>query len=144
MTPARNLILVDRIPIRWGDMDAMNHVNNTIYFRYMEQTRIAWYEKMFGALSSACDVGMVIVNASCTFIKPLTYPGTVEVSMLLGECSRSSVHSYYEMRIGDILYAEGAAKVVWIDIRRNKAIPLPQSIVDASAGRVDATTGEPQ
>lgn len=144
MTPARNLILVDRIPIRWGDMDAMNHVNNTIYFRYMEQTRIAWYEKMFGALSSACDVGMVIVNASCTFIKPLTYPGTVEVSMLLGECSRSSVHSYYEMRIGDILYAEGAAKIVWIDIRRNKAIPLPQSIVDASAGRVDATTGEPQ
>ena len=144
MTPARNLVLVDRIPIRWGDMDAMSHVNNTIYFRYMEQTRIAWYEKMFGALSSACDVGMVIVNASCTFIKPLTYPGTVEVSMLLGECSRSSVHSYYEMRIGDILYAEGAAKIVWIDIRRNKAIPLPQSIVDASAGRVDATTGEPQ
>ena len=144
MTPARKLVLVDRIPIRWGDMDVMSHVNNTIYFRYMEQTRIAWYEKMFGALSSACDVGMVIVNASCTFIKPLTYPGTVEVSMLLGECSRSSVHSYYEMRIGDILYAEGAAKIVWIDIRRNKAIPLPQSIVDASAGRVDATTGEPQ
>ena len=144
MTPARKLVLVDRIPIRWGDMDAMSHVNNTIYFRYMEQTRIAWYEKMFGELSSARDVGMVIVNASCTFIKPLTYPGTVEVSMLLGECSRSSVHSYYEMRIGDILYAEGAAKIVWIDIRRNKAIALPQSIVESSAGRADATTGVPQ
>ena len=129
MTHARKLVIVLRIPIRWGDMDAMNHVNNTVYFRYMEQTRIAWYEKMFGDLSSEKDEGMVIVNASCTFQKPLTYPGTVEVSMSLGEFSRSSVESYYEMRVGDTLYADGAAKIVWIDIRRNKAIPLHPSIV---------------
>ena len=129
MTHARKLVIVLRIPIRWGDMDAMNHVNNTVYFRYMEQTRIAWYEKMFGDLSSEKDEGMVIVNASCTFQKPLTYPGTVEVSMSLGEFSRSSVESYYEMRVGDTLYADGAAKIVWIDIRRSKAIPLHPSIV---------------
>lgn len=37
------------IPIRWGDMDAMGHVNNTVYFRYLETVRIAW----FGSLGSA-------------------------------------------------------------------------------------------
>ena len=28
------------IPIRWGDMDAMGHVNDTIYFRCLEVIRI--------------------------------------------------------------------------------------------------------
>ena len=34
------------IPIRWGDMDAMGHVNNTVYFRYLESTRIDWFDKI--------------------------------------------------------------------------------------------------
>ena len=46
MSEERRLAHVERIPIRWGDMDAMGHVNNTVYFRYMEQARISW----FGAL----------------------------------------------------------------------------------------------
>lgn len=127
------LVHAERIPIRWGDMDAMQHVNNTVYFRYMEQARVSWYEKMFGELSAARDEGMVIVNASCNFLKPLTYPGTVEVSMRLGSATRSSIHSYYEMRIGDVLYADGAAKIVWIDIPRGKAIPLPERIAALAA-----------
>jgi len=34
------------IPIRWGDMDAMGHVNNTVYFRYLETIRIDWFDKI--------------------------------------------------------------------------------------------------
>ena len=34
------------MPIRWGDMDAFGHVNNTVYFRYMEQVRISWFEQL--------------------------------------------------------------------------------------------------
>ncbi|MEP7084173.1 MAG: thioesterase family protein, partial [Betaproteobacteria bacterium] len=43
MINERKLVLLENIPIRWGDMDAMGHVNNTIYFRYMEQVRVSWY-----------------------------------------------------------------------------------------------------
>jgi acyl-CoA thioester hydrolase len=128
MLKERNLALVEHIPIRWGDMDAMGHVNNTIYFRYMEQVRVSWYEKMFGELSGSQREAMVIVNASCNFLKPLTYPGTVEVKMLFGAASRSSVESYYEMRMNDVLYADGAAKIVWIDVEQGKAKPLPEAI----------------
>ena len=129
------LVQIERIPIRWGDMDAMGHVNNTIYFRYMEQVRVSWYERMFGELSGSRDEGMVIVNASCNFLKSLTYPGTVEVRMLFGAITRSSVMSYYEMRTGDTLVADGSAKIVWVDLRRGKAKPLPDSIVALCAVR---------
>lgn len=128
MINGRKLALLENIPIRWGDMDAMGHVNNTIYFRYMEQVRVSWYEQMFGELSSTKSEGMVIVNASCNFLKPLTYPGTVEVRMLLGTASRSSVESYYDLRMNDTLYADGAAKIVWFDVERGKSAPLPDRI----------------
>jgi acyl-CoA thioester hydrolase len=133
--PSRNLVHVEHIPIRWGDMDAMGHVNNTVYFRYMEQVRVAWFERMFGALSETRDEGIVIVNASCNFLKPLSYPGIAEVRMLFGAITRSSVMSYYEIRKNDMLFADGTAKIVWIDIRRGKAKPLPESIIALCAVR---------
>ena len=51
------------MPIRWGDMDAFGHVNNTVYFRYMEQVRISWFEQLGLAGSNADGQGPVIVNA---------------------------------------------------------------------------------
>ena len=136
------LVQIERIPIRWGDMDAMGHVNNTLYFRYMEMVRVAWYERMFGELSAARDEGIVIVNASCNFLKPLTYPGTVEARMSLGAATRSSVQSYYELTMNDVLYADGAAKMVWIDTRRGKAKPLPDSIAALSRHGNESSGGQ--
>ncbi len=117
-----------RMPLRWGDMDAMGHVNNTLYFRYLEQARIEWFE----ALEIPPDpggVGPVIISAHCTFIKQLRYPGEIEVSTLVGEFGRSSFHTLQRIaRIDapEMLYAEGGAKVVWVDQRVEKSLPLPE------------------
>ena len=46
---SRLLVHTSRLPIRWGDMDALGHVNNTVYFRYMEQARIEWVRALFPA-----------------------------------------------------------------------------------------------
>lgn len=46
MEHKHKLIYATILPVRWGDMDAMNHVNNTVYFRYMEQARIEWLESL--------------------------------------------------------------------------------------------------
>jgi len=122
-----------QIPVRWGDMDALGHVNNTVYFRYAEQARIDWLESLGFADIVNVDEGPVIINASCTFLKPITYPATVEVSTLIGKPGRSSLPTYYEMRCvgaGDenTLYAEGAAKVVWWNPRTGKSLTLPDFI----------------
>ncbi len=39
----RTLVHVARMPIRWGDMDMMGHVNNAKYFTYIETARIDWF-----------------------------------------------------------------------------------------------------
>jgi acyl-CoA thioester hydrolase len=111
-------------------MDAMGHVNNTVYFRYMEQARIEWFyafAKRLGATPYA-DQGPIIINASCTFLEPLVYPGDLEVKMFLGELGRSSFASHYEISMNAKRYAEGSAKMVWIDRKTGRSMPLPESL----------------
>ncbi|HXE37570.1 MAG TPA: thioesterase family protein, partial [Azonexus sp.] len=114
-------------PIRWGDMDAYGHVNNTVYFRYMEQARVEWVEAM-GVPVRPGGCGPVIINAGCTFLKPMNYPGTVEVRTFVGHPGRSSVQSHVEMLIDGELYAEGAAKIVWMDTTSGKSVAIPDDV----------------
>jgi acyl-CoA thioester hydrolase len=126
----RKLAHVERIPIRWGDMDAMGHVNNVTYFRYMEQARISWFDKLVPERKAWKSNGIVIVNASCNFRRAMTYPGTVEVKLFSARPGGSSVATYYEMRVDEDPepYADGAAVVVFIDMKSQKPIRIPEEV----------------
>jgi acyl-CoA thioester hydrolase len=124
----RKLVHVERIPIRWGDMDAMGHVNNTVYFRYMEQARIGWFDALVPAAEAWKNTGIVIANASCNFKRALNYPGTVEVRVTIDPPGGSSVPTFYELRMEDTLNADGAAVVVFIDMKSQKPVRIPEGI----------------
>lgn len=133
MTQALKLIFTAHIPIRWGDMDANKHVNNTEYFRYMEQARVEWIHSLGQRDSWGEGIQVAIVTASCTYLRQMTYPGTVEVRMLAEPPGRSSVSTHYEIRLsGDTEpRATGSAKMVWVDSRRDKSTPLPDVVRQA-------------
>jgi len=123
----RVLVYRFEIPIRWGDMDAMGHVNNTLYFRYMEQTRISWFDAM-GFLPNPQGEGPLIINAHCTFVRQLEYPGTVLCRHYVGRIGSSSVETHVDMSRTDDpqrVYAQGGAKIVWVDFPKQKSKPLP-------------------
>ena len=128
----KNLVYTARMPIRWGDMDAMGHVNNTVYFRYFEQARIEWLSSL-GFGPDADGEGPVIVNAHCTFLKQLRFPGDIEVRTYIGQIGRSSFETVHEVVRTDnpgIIWAEGGAKVVWVNYAREKSVPLVEHIVE--------------
>jgi acyl-CoA thioester hydrolase len=135
---SRRLVHTSRQSIRWGDMDAFGHVNNTVYFRYMEQARIEWFQSLdakYARLGS--ELGSVIVNASCDFLLPLVYPGDLEVRMSVGDPGRTSIGSYYEIWSDGRKFAQGAARIVFIDPRTGRSTPLPEVIAAQGGG----TTG---
>lgn len=129
----KKLVHTMRMPVRWGDMDAMGHVNNTVYFRYIETARIAWLEQV-GALPDPARSGPVLINAQCSFLKQLKYPAEIEVASWVGPPGRSSFEVLHEIRLVDAdgvagaLHAEGAAKIVWVDFAAEKSVPLPEEI----------------
>ena len=130
MAEERRLAHVERMPIRWGDMDAMGHVNNTVYFRYMEQARISWFENLVPEDEVWLSTRIVIVNASCNYKRPITYPGTVEVRLMVGPPGGSSVPTFYELRVDadPVVYADGAAVVVFVDMKTQKPARIPEGI----------------
>ena len=130
MSDIRRLAHVERIAIRWGDMDAMGHVNNTLYFRYMEQARISWFDRLVPEEDAWHSMGIVIANASCNYRRAITYPGTVEVKLYVGAPGGASVPTTYELRVDDDPepYADGAAVVVFIDMKTQKSRRIPEGI----------------
>ena len=126
----RKHIYTTRIPVRWGDMDAYGHVNNTNYFRYCEQARVEWSESVGFPVRPEAGEGVVVVTAACTFLIPINYPATVIVDMFAGEPGRSSVMTWYELRVDgdDRLYAEGSCKVVWMSHATGKSSPMPKEL----------------
>ena len=116
------------IPIRWGDMDAMNHVNNTTYFRYLETIRIEWMRSI-GCQPDPSGEGTVIVNAFCNFYRQLEYPGDVRMKMYVSDPARSTFESWGTMERTDdpgVVYAAGGATTIWVNFPAQKSAPLPQ------------------
>lgn len=115
------------MPIRWGDLDAMGHVNNTVYFRYLEIIRIAWFDKL-GIPPNPDGEGPVIVNAFCNFIKQLEYPGVVRARHYVANPGRTSFETYVTLErcdVPDVIYASGGARTVWVDFKQQKSVALP-------------------
>ena len=124
---AKKLTLEMVIPIRWGNMDAMGHVNNTIYFRYMEIVRLDWLRSLGVKLDPTVE-GLVIINAFCTFHKQFEFPGDIRVKMYVSDVGRSSFESWALMERVDqpgTVYASGGATTVWVDFPKQKSLPIP-------------------
>jgi acyl-CoA thioester hydrolase len=115
------------IPIRWGDMDAMGHVNNTIYFRYLEIARLEWLFRI-GGPPDPQGTGPVIVNAFCNFLRQLEFPGDILAKHYVANPGRSSYDTYITLERTDrpgVIHAEGGSKTVWTDFKAQKSVPLP-------------------
>jgi acyl-CoA thioester hydrolase len=120
------------LPLRWGDSDALNHLNNTLYFRLMEEARMLL---LYGAgLRLPADAGPILAHASCDFLRPLTYPASVRVTHTLLRVGRSSMEFDLTLeKQGDTRgpYAKGRNVLVWMDYLGNRTEPWPTQVLSA-------------
>jgi acyl-CoA thioester hydrolase len=116
-----------RIEMRWGDMDALGHLNNAIYFRYFEQSRAEWLRASELTLAQRGE-GLVVVNAWCNFRREVNFPASLEVIMFTGAPGRSSFPTYYELRDADggDIYADGGYGSIAMLVARS---PCPSGFV---------------
>jgi acyl-CoA thioester hydrolase len=120
-----------RMPIRWGDMDAYGHVNNTIYFRYMEQARVEWINSLGYSVAPGRE-SMLMINGFCNFYQQLSYPGELILKTSIGAIGRSSLDVFTEMYLSampETMVAEGGATMVWVDLTTNQSTPWPEQIL---------------
>ncbi|MBC7994140.1 MAG: acyl-CoA thioesterase [Rhizobacter sp.] len=126
----KRLVHEMRIAIRWGDMDAMGHVNNVSYFRYLETARIEWLNGA-GFQPDPSGEGFVIINAFCNFLIQLEYPGEIVAKTYAANLGRSSFDSFTTMERADqpgVISAAGGATIVWVNFPQQKSMPFPDRL----------------
>lgn len=123
--------VVIEIPVVWGEMDAFQHVNNVVYFRYFEDARIAYYERLnILDLMARTGVGPILAATSCRFRMPLTYPDKVLVGAKVSNIEQDRFmmnHIVVSTRLKNVA-AEGDAVVVIFNYRENKKTIIPDEL----------------
>ena len=126
----KKLVFETHIAVRWGDMDAMGHVNNATYFSYMETARIDWFRSI-GCVPDAQGEGPVIVNAFCNFYRQFEYPDEVLLKMYVSDPGRTTFESWATMeKVAEpgVVCAAGGATTIWVNFPQQKAGGLPDWI----------------
>ncbi len=124
-----------RIPVRWGDLDAMGHVNNTIYFRYFEIVRIDWLQR-FSAAPDPAGIGPVMASGFVNFLRQIGFPGEVVARHYAGAVGTKSLDTYFTLSMADAPdtpCANGGATLVWLDLPNNKTVRVPDDVRAACA-----------
>jgi len=123
-------VVID-IPVAWGEMDALRHVNNIVYFRYFESARIAYFEKLrFWEFMNQTGVGPILASIQCKFKIPLTYPDTVSVGTRIPSIEQDRFVMEYRAvsHKSQAIAAEGEGVVVSYNYHESKKTPLPEEM----------------
>lgn len=120
--------------IIWGDMDAFGHINNTVYFRYFEDARIAYFDQIgVHEQMKQIGVGPILATTQCNFRLPLDYPDRITIatrSSILSPKKFNMEYVVFSERHGAIT-AEGDGLIVYYDYANEKSCEIPSEIVTA-------------
>jgi len=127
----KNFPVVIDIPVAWGEMDSMQHVNNIVYFRYFESVRMAYFERIdYIATMQRTGHGPILASTKATFRFPLTYPDTVSVGCKVSELQtdRFVMEFLILSQKQNEIAARGEGVIVSYDYHHNRKVSLPQKI----------------
>ena len=131
-------------PVVWGDMDAYQHVNNVVYFRYFENARLEYFRRLgWFEYEAQTGVGPILAATQARFRRPLTYPDTIRIGARAAsvEGDRFTLeHRIVSERLGAVA-CEGQGVVVTYHHGRGEKVPMPDELrrriaeLEASAPR---------
>ena len=128
---------VVEIPVQWGDQDAFRHVNNTVYLRWFESSRIAYSRKLgLWELLEFANIGPILASVHCDYRRPLTYPDVVRVGSKVVRVGRTSLTMGHRVvgLASNAIAAEGTAVLVLYDYNKAEPCPIPDRIREVILG----------
>ncbi|MEN1728427.1 MAG: thioesterase family protein [Pseudomonadota bacterium] len=126
------------LDVRWGDMDAFDHINSGAYLKYLEEIRVRWMDSVPSHWQEG-DTGPVVANISINYRQAIHWPAEIEITLKPLSPGRSSVKLEHEIREksdtpdGGALYADATVTIVWIDKAKGESVPLPNCIRELAA-----------
>ena len=115
--------------VRFGDLDAMRHLNNVVFLRYFETARIAFIRSLLPehdpAHPEAARFGLIFAECHINYRSPVYFDEEVAVECSVGDVRRSAFQVLFTMRVGERLAAQGYGWLVGFDYGAESSMPLP-------------------
>jgi len=118
------------LSVRWRDLDAFNHVNNSKFLSYLEEARLRWMMTLPGEWIDD-NVAPVVAAAHVNYRRPIEWPNEIVVELFverLGSTSLTIGHRIVSAQASEVLYADGNVVMVWIDKQGGQAAALPDVV----------------
>jgi len=118
-------------PVQWGDQDAFGHVNNTVFFRWMESARIAYMDRLgLDSLYKSRRIGPILASIKCEYRRQLHYPDTVEIGARVSRMGRSSIGLEHQVfsQAQQAVVADGDSTLVIFDYNAQQSHPIPDDL----------------
>ncbi|NLA68903.1 MAG: acyl-CoA thioesterase [Gammaproteobacteria bacterium] len=129
--------LLHRLPIelRWRDLDAFNHVNNSNFMTYLEEARIRWFESL-GEEWVTERTAPLLAAVHMNYRQPIPYPGSIVVELTADRVGNSSVTLGHRITSADgsILHADGHVVMVWVERGSGRPTTLPDAVRRVASG----------
>jgi len=68
-----------QLRLDWSELDLLGHINNVMYFKYLQAARIGYAELVGLRPESPDGIGFILADTRCSFKTPLYFPGTITV-----------------------------------------------------------------
>lgn len=114
----------------WSEMDMFGHINNVSYFKYIQASRVNYWERIgINSDFKSASAGPLLLSTGCRFIKPLVYPGNITVQASVTYIKNTSFGIKHQLLNDDgELAAEAEDVIVMYDYTKNEKIPVPADI----------------
>jgi acyl-CoA thioester hydrolase len=118
-----------RLATRWGDMDALGHINNAKFFTYDESVRLQYFtELMRGDAKFWNEYGLILAHIEADFIAQLKPPADLDIGFRIARLGRTSLRTEAAMFRGDALVAVTRSIIVWFDYRTSTPLVVPDAV----------------
>ncbi len=132
--PLKGFHTVTRLPVQWGDQDAFGHVNNVVYFRWLESARIDLLNACPSSVSmTASGLGPILASIQCDYRRQLRFPDTVWIGSKVARVGRSSVELEHVIvsESQGVAAASGKCVIVVFDYTNQRVSRIPDDLRSA-------------
>ncbi len=128
--------VVIRVPVMWGDLDAFDHVNNTMHLRWCETARVEYFIRIGLWPKMPPDgIGPILASITCDYRRPVNYPDAMHVGARVTGIGNSSFRMDHVIvsETQKVVVAEVTSTIVVLDYRDKRPVPVPAGVRKAIA-----------
>lgn len=119
------------LTVRFRDIDMLGHVNNAVYFTYLEEARTTFFKTLgYGVTNFRKECPIILARAECDYKSPSFFNETLDIHLGITEIKNASFTIAYDLseQSSNRTVARASTVLVTYDYSLNKVIPIPKKL----------------